>query len=132
MQQSQVEAEEREVNDDRFVTFRGTAIVRIKFLQFGAKGSREISRKNVEILKKNFRTQGILRLEPEHHILAVIDEQDLDHVVKSSETTHQALLKSPQKRPPELIFPPDYRLKCLHGQYRILAARETLPPQDKW
>ncbi|KAI9765977.1 MAG: hypothetical protein M1840_006984 [Geoglossum simile] len=86
----------------------------------------------MESLKKNFRTQGILRLEPKHHILAVIDEQDLDRAVKSSGTTHQALLKSPQKKPPELIFPSDYRLKCLYGQYRIQAARETLPPQDKW
>ncbi|KAI9855635.1 MAG: hypothetical protein M1813_009681 [Trichoglossum hirsutum] len=117
---------------DRAASFRGTAIVRFEFLQFGAEGSRELNSKNVETLKKIFENGGCSPLEPRHHIPAIINQNNLNSAIKSSGISSSELLDNPRAKPPELKFPLNYRLQCLHGQHRIEAGREALPLEEKW
>jgi hypothetical protein len=131
MQQAQVEIIERKLAGDRGTYFRGTARVRLQRLHFGDQCSRELDRKIVESLKDTFEIEGCLRLEPSHHIPALIDRQTLELAIKSSPgVSAAALLDNPKKLPPELKL--NCSLECLHGRHRLQAAREILLPKDKW
>ena len=71
-----------------------------------------------------------LRLKPEHHIPAVIGQQNLDLAITSLEK----LLIYPPKLPPELKFPPGHRLICLHSQHRVEVTKQwgKLSLKEKW
>jgi hypothetical protein len=133
MQQAQVEVIERKLAEDRGTYFRGTARVRLQCLHFGDQCSRELDRKIVQSLKDTFKIEGCLRLEPRHHIPALIDQQTLELAIKSSPgVSAAALLDNPKELPPELKIALNCSLECLHGRHRLQAAKEILPPKDKW
>jgi hypothetical protein len=132
MPQSQFSVQELRLQAERYIKYKGTARVRLEYLHFEWNEPRELNRKNVERLKKIFRTENIRRLEPGNHIPAVVDQTDLDAAIQASELSAENLLGNPDNDPPVLRFPPRYRLTCLHGRHRIQAARETLPPIDAW
>jgi Protein of unknown function (DUF3723) len=133
--QSQAETIERKIAEDRSANYRGTARVRFEVLEFDAEDSRELDERNVERLVGVFETAGcLLRLEPKHHIPAVISPQSLDLAIQHTGTSLEKLLEHSQKLPPELKFPPNYRLKCLHGQHCVEAGKRwgKLSPSEKW
>ncbi|KAI9772442.1 MAG: hypothetical protein M1840_000645 [Geoglossum simile] len=133
MQQDQVEIIERKLAKDRGKYFRGTARIRLERLHFGNQCPRELNKKIVEKLKDKFETEGCLRLEPKHHIPAIIDQQILDAAIKiSPNVSLHTLLDTLGDLPPELKIPPNCSLECLHGRHRIQAGREILQPKDKW
>src|SRR5437773_7840139 len=133
MEQAQVEIIERKIAEDRGKYYRGTAIVRFEYLHFGSQCPRELDRENVESLKDTFMKQGCLRLEPKHHIPALIDQQALDLAIKSSRAVSlDTLLNNPKAVPPELKMPPNYSLECIQGLHWVEAGKEILPPKDKW
>ncbi|KAI9770970.1 MAG: hypothetical protein M1840_002674 [Geoglossum simile] len=105
----------------------------VKIIERKIAEDRGLSRENVEILKHTFKTEGCLRLEPKHHIPAIIDQQTLDLAINSSPAVSlDTLLDNPKKEPPELNIPPGYSLECIHGRHRVQAGNETLAPRDKW
>lgn len=142
MQQSLVEVEERKISKDRSANFRGIARVRLECLNFDSEDledledlkakDRDEDIKNVERLEEIFKTGGIWRLEPRHYIPAFIDKQTLDSAIQNSKTSLKDLLENPEEFPPELKFPPNYHLECLHGRHRIEAARKVLTPKSNW
>ncbi|KAI9773215.1 MAG: hypothetical protein M1839_002223 [Geoglossum umbratile] len=106
MDQAQVEIIERRIAEDRGKYYRGTAVVRFEYLHFGSQCPRQLNRENVESLKDTFRREGCLRLEPKHHIPALIDQQVLDLAIESSRPVSlDTLLKNPEATPPELKMP---------------------------
>ena len=123
---------EWKLNAERCVHFRGTARVKLEQLEFKWSEARELSRENVDRLKEIFRTESVRRLEPRNHIPAVVDHSHLDAALKASDVAGEILLNNPESGPPELQFPPRYRVTCLHGGHRIQAAREFLPAVDAW
>lgn len=126
-------AEDKRLSEDRGENFRGTVRVSLRRLAFPPEYSREIDKKNVERLKKIFNQPGgCLRLSPPNYIPAIIDQQDLDLAIESTGTTLEKLLNGSGQEPPMLKLPPNYSLRCLHGQHRILAALEVLKPRDEW
>lgn len=125
--------QERRLAEDREENFRGTARVNIRGLIFKPEYSRDVDRKNVERLKRIFKRQGCLRLSPSNHVPAIISERDLEVALQCSGKTLENLLDSAQDTPVKLELPPGYMLECLHGQHRILAARQILEPaKEEW
>jgi hypothetical protein len=123
---------EASLHAERRVKYKGTARVALHHLHFDNHGRRELNRKNVDRLIEIFRTESVLRLEPQHHIPAVIDPTLLDDVIQASGLSAESLLNNPDQNLPALKLPQQFRLTCLHGQHRIQAAREILPPTDAW
>ncbi|KAI9799076.1 MAG: hypothetical protein M1833_004270 [Piccolia ochrophora] len=112
--------------------FRGSAKVKLKHIHFEedhVPGARQLDVKNVARLKKVFELEGCMRLDEEHHVPAVIEESVLSHALngRDSPTTLLGLTE-----PPQLSFPAEIRLRCLHGKHRIHAAKEHLLPGDQW
>jgi hypothetical protein len=124
--------QERKLAEDREENFRGTVCISLRRLRFEPEYSRDVDKKNVERLKRIFARQGCLRLSLTNHVPAIINERDLKAALQCSGRTLEDLLNSAQDAPPKLTLPPGYMLECLHGQHRILAARETLEPQEEW
>jgi hypothetical protein len=131
MRQSRLLDQERRLAVERRIKYKGTARIRLDVLHFQWNEPRELNQKNLERLKKCFRTEGCRRLELENHIPATIKESQLDEVIVASGISADALLSNLNDYP-ELKFPADYQLECLHGRHRVQAGRETLPSRDKW
>ena len=63
MLQSRISLQDQELATERRLKYRGTATIRLESLHFPCDAARELNRKNVERLKKCFRTEGCRRLE---------------------------------------------------------------------
>jgi hypothetical protein len=112
--------------------FRGSALIDLKHLVFESDqvpGTRALDHKNVARLVQIFELEGCHRLEPEHHVPAIISEKILSDALQRSQVSQAALLKHDQ--PPRLRFDDTVRLTCLHGKHRLAAADEFLLPGDK-
>jgi hypothetical protein len=131
---NEVERTERKLVADRNNLFRGTARVRFQNLRFIHVHDRKRDNENLQKdLKKRYKTQGCLRLEPKHHIPALIDQRQLDDAIRMSEIVDQkSLLDNPKPLPPELKFPADVSIECLQGRLRVETAKEFLARQDWW
>jgi hypothetical protein len=118
--------------EERRIKYRGTAIIRLEFLDFPCDECRELDPKNVERLKKCFRTEGCHRLELENHIPAIVEQSALNNALRTAGKSSDELLSQTEESYVELKFPVGYRLACLHGQHRIQAGREHLSHRDAW
>jgi hypothetical protein len=139
MWRAQLQAQERRLEAEKGIKYKGTASIKIEVLQFRSdkikttdKAKKEVERpKNVERLEKVFRDEGCLRLDFKNHIPAVIDQQQLDTALRAAGITADQLLTKSHDSYPELEFPPGYKLECLKGSGRGGAAPHVLPPGDK-
>ncbi|PVH68509.1 hypothetical protein DL98DRAFT_630594 [Cadophora sp. DSE1049] len=132
MSPSQIQAEDSRLEAERRRTFRGSARVSLDALHFQQYKHRDLDTKHIEYLKGCFRTDRCRRSEARNHIEAEIDQQILDVALRDSNVTARELLTNQPNGCPQLVFPQDFQLECLHGQHRIQAAREFLLPTDKW
>ena len=121
--------EERLATEGR-LKYRGTARIGLEVLHFKWNEPREPNEKSLEKLKNCFEKGQCDRLT-RNHIPAVIDQSHLDDVLQASKVSAERLLTNTDPHP-ELKFPAGYQLRCLHGRHRVLAAREVLPPQERW
>ena len=117
----------------RKAQYRGTARIKLEFLAFERDRPRELDVKNLERLK-TILSKDCRRLELFNHIPALIKQEDLDLAIRLSGIPAEDLLLGPSQnnRYPELVFPPGYRLECLHGRHRVQAGKEVLRRGDKW
>src|SRR6185312_6706744 len=107
--------------------FRGTASVNIEVLDFPCTKKREKDEKNTKRLKELFKkAKGCSDWKLFNHIPAVIDQHQLTEALARSGISSEALLTSHDGHI-ELDFPTGFRLCCLRGQHRALAAKEVLP-----
>ena len=134
MRRSQLKAQEERLNREKGIRYKGTASIEIQVLQFPAQKIGRTSGKNVERLKKVFRNEGCERLILRNHVPAMIHQGQLDLALQASGLSAEHLLTDPhgpRGSYPELNFPTGYRLECLHGQDRVRAAAQVLPPGDR-
>jgi len=125
LEASKLEAETRR-------TYKGSARISLDVLQFQSNEHRDLDAKHIEYLKACFQKDTCRRLEKRNHIEAAIDQLSLDTALRNSHVSSRELLTNQPNGYPKLTFPSGYQLRCLHGQHRIQAAREFLPPYDKW
>ena len=85
--------------------------------------------KNVARLVQIFKLEGCDRLDIEHRVPVLIDSQILRQSLVASRKSNSDLLG---EIPPTLSFPVNTQLKCLHGRYRLAAAKEFLEHGNKW
>ena len=131
----QAQTQEKRIEQQRCSKFQGTARVDLSNLQFDnwkPEQAQFLRPKNVRRLKEIFKTEGCSRLPPEHHVAAIISQQELDNSLQRSNTSQEALLRTINEEPPKLELPTARPLQCLNGQHRLQAAREFLDPGDRW
>ena len=111
--------------------FRGKAKVRLSTLDFvrNEASCQDINHKNVARLAQVFALEGCLRLEPEHHIPAIVPEDRLSGALQRAGLNSSQLLEP--NEPPFLDFQ-DATITCLHGRHRVEAAKLFLGPFDEW
>ncbi|KAL6714243.1 hypothetical protein ACLMJK_007666 [Lecanora helva] len=110
---------------------RGTAKIALDSLRFPEDPEEGFcDPKNIKRLIQIFKLEGCLRLSPEHHIPALIDNDTLIQSLEQFEIPAENLFSAPT--PPELSLPPGTTLTCLHGRHRIAAAHKFLLAGDRW
>ena len=111
--------------------FRGSAKIRLDCLFFEDDPYGEfVDPKNVTRLIQIFELEGCLRLDIEHHIPVLIEQDLLEECIAQTLIDPAKLLNGDIV--PELELPPNTKLNCLHGRHRIAAARKFLLPVDRW
>ena len=117
---------------DKARAFYGRAKVSLSNLRFEGDevaGTRTLNPRNITRLRNIFELEGCLRLEPEHHVPAVIERSTLEAALRAS-TLQLQDLKSGEPKP--LTLPPGTALVCLHGRHRVEAAKQHFGPAEKW
>lgn len=133
MDQNQIEFVEHQLHQDRGLFFRGTARIRFENLHFGNSCPRERNQQIIKYLEEKFSNEGCLRLEPMHHIPAVITQAALDNCISASpHLSHKSLLENQGRMPQELKIPAETMIECLQGSHRVAAAMAFLPRRDWW
>lgn len=123
---------EQRVSKDKLAKYRGTAIVSISHLHF-PHPCRQVDRKVVQQLKRDFEGEGCIKDIPKNPVPAIIDEPTLQAALKKLATSAEAFRAASNDDPPRLHFASGVKFECLHGQHRILAAKEFFePPQRSW
>ncbi|KAL4958852.1 DUF3723 domain-containing protein [Aspergillus stella-maris] len=121
---------ERQLTTERQSKYHGTAKIGLDQISLQPLMGREIDQKNVERLQEIFAKDGCQRLDIRNHVTAVISRRHLRRACRATGLTLEEL-KSRQQQYPHLNFG-GCQVKCLHGQHRLKAAEETLPPTDRW
>ncbi|KAL1873636.1 hypothetical protein Plec18167_006153 [Paecilomyces lecythidis] len=119
------------IAQQRSLYFRGRAKVKLSNLEFERDevlGTRPEDKANTQRLVEVFRTEGCVRLEPEHHVAAVVSEDQLHQSLLLSSTSQEALIQAPE--PPILNLSHDTKLICLYGKHRLKAAE--ICGEDWW
>lgn len=110
--------------------YRGTARIKLEVLHFRRNEPRELDQENLERLKECFK-KGQCDRVLRNHLPAVIDQSQLDKALRDSKVSAKTLLSNTDPHP-HLEFPAGFQLYCLHGRHRVQAAREVLPPRERW
>lgn len=98
----------------------GRCCVRLDHLIFES-GVRDYDEKNVTRLRNIYKTEGCKRADPDHFIPAVVSP------------SFPGIYQQDSRRLPDPeALPADFRILCLHGKHRILAAKTFLPYRDQW
>ncbi|OJJ51872.1 hypothetical protein ASPSYDRAFT_110874, partial [Aspergillus sydowii CBS 593.65] len=122
---------EFQLAQERSLKYLGTAKVYINQIAPHPSISRELDPQNVERLSEVFSRDGCRRLDIRNHVTAVVSRQHLAVALQTAGVTPHSLKTSPPDRYPLLEFPMG-KIQCLHGQHRLRAAKEQLPPGEQW
>jgi hypothetical protein len=122
---------ELQLTTERRLKYRGTAKINLDQISFPASQTREVDLKNVERLCGIFSKDGCHRLDVRNHITAVVSKRQLKRARHAAQVTAQELLRNSPDQYPHLDFSTE-RVQCLHGQHRIKAGEEVLPPSERW
>ena len=84
--------------------------------------------KNVDRLKRIFKGQECLRLDPQNYISATIDAEVFHRRVARADRQSS----DPALTPPELLLALSEEVRCIHGKCRIKAADSILKGRHRW
>lgn len=144
MRQVQVNAEDLQVDSERKLVCKGSALVRFEYLHWDDyvrrnEAKRQPNPKRVKRIKSIFGREGCHSLQVQHHIPATVDQDALETAITDAcqkrrlqgraLPSNYAVVGS-EDGYPELEFPGG--IQCLHGIHRIQAGKEWLPPSEKW
>jgi hypothetical protein len=122
-------AREERILHDKLANFKGTARIAIKHLAFPYP-SRQIDRKIIDQLLRDFEGEGCKPEEPDHRIPAVVDNSVLEAALAKLSMSVDAF-RANASNPPTLHLD-QATLECLHGQHRVFAAQEYNPTNRWW
>ncbi|KAL2848991.1 hypothetical protein BJX68DRAFT_276174 [Aspergillus pseudodeflectus] len=121
---------ERRLTTERLLKYQGTAKIDLDQIYLQPLTSREIDQKNVDRLRDIFAKDGCQRLDIRNHVTAIVSRRHLGRACQAAGLTAEEL-KTCQQQYVHLSFR-GHQVQCLHGQHRLKAAEETLPPFDRW
>ncbi|EQL28304.1 hypothetical protein BDFG_08923 [Blastomyces dermatitidis ATCC 26199] len=116
---------------ERSTKYQGTAKINLSQIAFHPSLSRGLDQKNMEQLCEIFNKDDCRQLDIQHHVTAVVSQQHLANALHAAHVTAHALMTNPPDRYPQLQFPTG-QIRCLHGQHRLKAGEELLPPSNQW
>ena len=132
MQRTHVQDQEENLEREKRIKYKGSVRIRLEHFDFSKDEPGVLDKSVVKKLVSIFEGEGCFHQDSRHHVPAVIDREQLDLVIHSSGIRSDLLLGNVQTEVPELRFPSDFRLECLHGRHRVQAGREMVPPQLGW
>ena len=121
---------EQRILNDKLAKFKGAARVMIEHLEF-PHPIRQIDKKTIRQLVRDFDGEGCIREEPSHRIPVIMDNSILRAALEKISLTAETFRASAD-HPPILELGGDVKVECLHGQHRVLAAKEHLPASQRW
>lgn len=116
---------EQRIFKDKLACYKGTAQIGFDHLYF-PQPCRQFDRKIVDQLKKDFDGEGYKRDKTENRISAIIKNSLLQEALLVLTISSELFHTTSRDQQLKLQFSGDKKLECLHGQHRILAAREFL------
>lgn len=122
-------AREESILHDKLANFKGTARIAIKHLAF-PHPSRQIDRKIIDQLLRDFEGEGCRPEEPDHRIPAIVDDLVLEAALEKIPMSVNAFKANSSNAP--ILHLDQATLECLHGQHRVLAAQEHNPTNRWW
>lgn len=128
--QEDLTAIEQRIASDKLAKFTGAARVSIQHLEFQYP-TRQIDRKAIRQLIRDFDGEGYIREEPSHRIPVIVDNSILQAALEKLSLTTE-IFRAKADNPPFLELESGVKLECLHGQHRIVAAQEHLAPSQWW
>lgn len=120
------EDQERRLHKEKVEKYRGTFKIWLQHLLAEDEGinPRQTDPKNVARLLKIYQIDGCHRLDPQHYVPVVIEDERTYLTQSSSGSSSES--------PPFLQIDDDRKLKYLHGHHRLQAAKLFLSPADAW
>ncbi|KAH6675994.1 hypothetical protein B0J14DRAFT_509686 [Halenospora varia] len=122
---------EQKVCKDTLAKYMGSARVWITHLDF-PHPSRQIDRKVIAQLKRDFDGEGCIQEKPDHRIPAIIEDTVLQAGLQRLAISAETFRTTSRDNPPQLHLGSGVKLECLHGQHRAVAAKEHLVPSLRW
>jgi len=116
---------------DKDAKYLGTALVSIAHLTF-PHPCRQIDRKVVEQLKRDFEGEGCLNEDISNGVPVMIDNEAFYKGLEKLAMNAGDFKAVPKTAPVRFQLDHGTRLECLHGQHRILAAKEFLSSVGSW
>ncbi|KAJ5216815.1 hypothetical protein N7468_009823 [Penicillium chermesinum] len=116
---------------ERHRKYQGTAKINISQIVPHPSVSQHLNARNVQRLCEVFEKEGCRRLDLYNHVSAVVSSQHLHDALRLAQVSAAEMMTDQPNRYPYLQFNTD-QVKCLHGQHRLKAGEEHLPPIDQW
>lgn len=121
---------EEELHRELCSYFRGSAKIRLVHLEPEEYNYFNLDEGNVARLQEVFKLQGCLRLNPEHHIRALISNETLEGALRTSELRPQDLYQLDEFE--DLALGEGVRVTVLQGRHRVQAAKRFCEGDDRW
>lgn len=122
---------EWQLTTERQLKYKGTAKIDLDQISFRASANTKVDQKNVERLCEIFRKDACRRLDIQNHVTAIVSRRHLRRACQVEGIANEDLTANNTTCYPRLQFPTG-QVQCLHGQHRLKAAEETLPPTERW
>jgi hypothetical protein len=122
---------EERISLDKLAKYKGSAKVSIAHLDF-PHPCRQINIKVIEQLKRDFEGEGCIKDKQTNRIPAIIEDSILQTGLEKLAMNNETFKAVSNSNPPKLHFGQDVKLECLHGQHRIIAAKEFLVSSERW
>jgi len=121
---------EQQFTDSKSLNLKGTARVRLSQLSF-PDPIRPIEPEVVKALERDFKAEGCLQQDSNFSLPAIIDDDSLKLALEGLSVSLEHFKASSKLSPAKFELPHNIHLACLHGQHRVIAATEHLPPGDR-
>jgi len=122
-------AKDERILKERIANSRGTICVPFETLHFLCSHPDDPYQIVKKALIKEFK-KGCYRLNPSHYIPAIVNNDDLNYILGVLALSSEQLLA--KEKPPSPLLRQGFRIQCLQGCHRVAAAKEALPPSERW
>ena len=129
MQRTQVQDQEESLQREKRIKYKGSARIRLEHINFSKDELEVLDKFIVKNLILIFEEKDCFQQDSRHHVLVVIDREQLNLALHTSEISFNLLLDNAQTEWSELRFSFDFRLECLHDRHQVQTEREMISSQ---